>query len=121
MGRRELVGLFKQKYLLGAATAALIIPGMAVSAAAEPHLDAVLQRPEKVERENPKPKNEISKIEAKASKPVQVKVVPVKADPKAPDSGFGQVSFPKGVYGGAATLNEPVSYKSGAPDDDDWW
>jgi predicted porin len=119
------VGLFKQKYVLGAATVALIIPGMPVGATADQQLDAVLHRLEKLEKENAQLKSEIKNIEAKTSKPVQVKVVPAKADPNAApnarNSGFVQVSFPKGVYGGTATLNEPVSYKSGAADDDDWY
>jgi predicted porin len=124
-GRRELVGLLKQKYLLGAATIALAIPVGAGGASADPQLDAVLQRLERLERENAKLKNELNRIEAKTSKPVQVKVVPAKADgkadPNATNSGFVQVNFPKGVYGGTATLNEPVSYKGEAGEDEDWY
>jgi hypothetical protein len=119
------VGLLKQKYLLGVATIALAIPVGAGGAAADSQLDAVLQRLEKLERENTKLKNELNRIEAKTSKPVQVKVVPAKADgkadPNAGGSGFVQVSFPKGVYGGTGTITEQASYKGGAGDDDDWY
>jgi Gram-negative porin len=125
-GRRELVGLLKQKYLLGVATIALAIPvGAGGASAGDPQLDAVLQRLEKLERENARLKGEISKIEAKTSKPVQVKVVPAKADPKAgPNagtSGFVEVTLPKGVYGGVGTITEPTALKGRAADDDDWY
>lgn len=120
------MNLMKHKYLLGAAAIALAIPVATGGAAADPQLDAVLSRLEKLEKENAKLKNEISKIETKTSKPIQLKVVPAKADgkagPSAGNTNFVEVNFPKGAYGGAGTITENVGYTSAKDgDDDDWY
>ncbi len=115
--------LFKQKCLLGVAAIALAIPATAMSAAADPQLDAVLQRLDKLEKENAKLKGDIKKIETKTDKPVEIKLVPAKTEGKtAPDAGFIAVNFPKGAYGGVGTIAEPAGYSSkDAAEDDDWF
>jgi predicted porin len=102
------------KYLMGAAALALLVP--ATSALADPALDAVLERLDKLEKENAKLKNEIKRVEGKAV--TAPKVVPAKAvDPAKPgaDPAFVQVSLQRGSYG----VDPVASYKD--YDGDDWY
>jgi uncharacterized protein (UPF0335 family) len=61
------MGLSKQKYLLSAAAMALAVPAMSAGALAYPALDAVLERLDRLEKENAKLKGEMKKIENKGT------------------------------------------------------
>jgi hypothetical protein len=111
----------KYKYLLGVAAVALAVPAMSGAALADPQLDAVLQRLDKLEKENAKLKNDIKSIENKTTKaPVSTASVgPQKGGPAA--NGFVQVAMPKASYG-VGTPAENVNYTSTKDgEDDDWY
>src|SRR5579871_1982564 len=104
--------LTKQKYLLSAAAIALAVPVASSSVLADATLDAVLQRLEKLEKENAKLKNEMKKIEnkgqANAKANANAKAAGVKGMPmdivSGPNTDFVQVSMPRDAYGVGAPL-----------------
>jgi predicted porin len=117
------VSSFKYKCLFGVAAVALAVPAVVGSALADPQLDAVLQRLDKLEKENAKLKNEIKAIETKTTK-MPMSTASVGANKTGPTaSGFVQVAMPKASYG-AGTAAENINYtnyKDGGPEDDDWY
>lgn len=107
----------KQKHLLGATFIALAVPAMATGARADPALDAVLQRLDKLEKENAKLKSEISRVEARAGKIAPANASLANANKAGPSSGFVEVAIKKGEYG-----TPPASFKDGpAPQESDWY
>ena len=109
--------ILKQRYLLGAAAIALMSSGAMSTANADPALDAVLQRLDKLERENSKLKDEVRKLETKtASKPSTSSssgVVPVSMHPGAPAIPGSTVIDVKAGPG--------YAYASPPPDEDGWY
>lgn len=105
----------KQRYLIGVAAIALVLPGMVSQASADQAMDAVLERLDKLEKENAKLKSEVKKLENKtASKPASSSsgVVPVNIHPSTPVSSGGDAINVKAG---------PGYVTASAPEDDDWF
>ncbi len=115
-------------YLRSVSVLALAV-SVAGAAAADPQLDAVLQRLDKLEKENAKLKTNIKTLEERTVKPpvsahstASVKTSPATLAAAGSDgSGFVQVSMPKDAYGVGAPAGrvDVVGAKDGQ--EDDWY
>ena len=116
------MGLAKYKYLLGTAMIAISAAMAAGDALADSQLDAVLQRLDKLEKENAALKKEIGDIRTKTTK-VPVSTVSVGANKAGVPSAnsYVQVAIPRAAYGAAGTAAENASYGGGKDDEEDDW
>src|SRR3974390_1527290 len=102
--REKFMPSLKYKYLLGVASGALAIPMLSEGALADPQLDAVLQRLDKLQKEKAKLRRDIKDLEERTTKlPMRTASVPSggksAAGAGAQNNGFVQVAIPNASYG----------------------
>jgi predicted porin len=107
----------KQRYLIGVAVIALALPAATESVKADPALDAVLQRLDKLEKENAKLKSEINRVEAKTGKVTSAKTTVADGSKTGANTGFVEVAIKKGEYGAPSG----GSKDGPASEDEDWY